>query len=79
MYFLNKCSKLIQRNSFLFFKSKRTLTTEGDVSKINDTNVETDLARQLKMLIQLRGPITVSDYIKECLGNPKFVSNFSDF
>lgn len=72
MYILNKCSKLINRN--FLFNSVRLLSS-GNFSKLSQNDNETQLASHLKMIIKTKGPITVSDYIKECLGNPKHVNS----
>lgn len=61
MFQINKT--LIQRNFLnLFFRSTSTI------------NQNDSLSNYLKMKIKMKGPITVAEYIKECLGNPKYVS-----
>ena len=67
---LNKCNKIF--NKLLLFNNvirTRFLTTVANES----------LANYLKMKINMKGPITVQEYIKECLGHPKYVTFFCCF
>ena len=68
-FLINKAQQIYRSNLLFndlskFTNQLRHLSNNGNQS--NDT-----LASYLKMRIKMKGPITVSEYIKECLVNPK--------
>ena len=56
-------------------KSKKifNLFNNFTVDQTRKVTTNESLVNYLKMKINMKGPITVQEYIKECLGHPKYV------
>ena len=64
---LNFCSSLLFNDLLPKFVNQSSRYSVDQSPPSNDSS----LASYLKLKIKMKGPITVSEYIKECLANPK--------
>lgn len=67
-FLINKTLQ-IYRSNLLFNDLPKYINQFSRLSS-NQNQPNVSLASYLKMKIKMKGPITVSEYIKECLGNP---------
>ena len=66
--FFNKMLNQIKKSKKIF-----NLINNFTVNQTRKVTTNESLVNYLKMKINMKGPITVQEYIKECLGHPKYV------
>ena len=64
----NKMLNQIKKSKKIF-----NLINNFTVNQTRKVTTNESLVNYLKMKINMKGPITVQEYIKECLGHPKYV------